>query len=93
MESFAFTFIYIGTYTVKFNYTISPSGLITHLSKAWGGKASDKCIVLKEKILEKFSTKEAVMVDKGYNILEETKAKGNFNVDLMFLVHYSFFSS
>lgn len=65
---------------MKFNYTTTPSGVISHLSKAWGGKASDKHIVLAEKVLDKFSANDGLMVDKGYNILEETKAKGSLSI-------------
>lgn len=58
-----------------------PSGLIANISRAYGGKASDKYIILKEKVIENLSVGSAVMVDKGYDIAKETSAKGcSYNI-------------
>lgn len=50
---------------------MAPSGLITYISKAFGGRASDKQIVLKTKILDMIQPNEAVMVDKGFLLEKE----------------------
>ena len=55
---------------------MSPSGLIIHCSKVYGGKASDKHIFLNENLLDKLEEGDAVMVDKGYAIGSETAEKG-----------------
>lgn len=54
--------------TVKFMVGISPSGLITFISKAYGGRASDKIIFEQSGILKQLNRGEAVMVDKGFLI-------------------------
>lgn len=59
---------YKTTQTIKFMVGISPSGLITFVSKAYGGRASDKAIFEQSGILNKLNRGEAVMVDKGFLI-------------------------
>lgn len=44
-------FIHIGKATVKFQITVNPFGLITDVSKAYGGKSSDKAIFLESNVL------------------------------------------
>lgn len=58
-------------HTLKFNMGIAPCGLITELSPAFGGRASDKLIVHQSEILDKLSYRDGVMVDKGYKIDKE----------------------
>lgn len=71
---------YKGTETVKILIGISPAGQITFLSSAFGGRASDKTIFNKSKILEKLIPGvDAVMVDKGFSIDEEC---ANYNIKL-----------
>ncbi|KAF2890680.1 hypothetical protein ILUMI_15493, partial [Ignelater luminosus] len=53
---------------------ISPSGMITYLSKAYGGRASDKAIFNKEKIIVLLIPgHDAIMVNKGFLIDDECK--------------------
>lgn len=66
----------VGCQTGKINITSVPSGLVANVSRAYGGKASDKYIVLKEKVIENLTAGNGVMVDKGYDIEKETSAKG-----------------
>ncbi|XP_028146882.2 uncharacterized protein LOC114340340 [Diabrotica virgifera virgifera] len=55
--------------TVKFMTGISPGGLITYVSEPYGGRASDKTIFEQSNIILKLdSSKDAVMVDKGFLI-------------------------
>lgn len=62
---------YKKNHTVKFNVGIAPSGLVTEISPAFGGRASDKRIVNESGILDKLIYNDAVMVDKGYAIDKE----------------------
>lgn len=62
---------YKGTNTIKFLIGVAPSGLITFVSKAYGGRASDKQIVLQSKLLDTLSPNDGVMVDKGFLIDDE----------------------
>ncbi|XP_015124742.1 uncharacterized protein LOC107046609 [Diachasma alloeum] len=60
---------YKGTHTVKFMIGVTPSGLISFLSKSFGGRASDKQIFSKSGILElMIPNVDSVMVDKGFLI-------------------------
>lgn len=59
---------YKGTFTFKFLVGISPGGLITYISKPYGGRASDKIIFEQSGLVNKMSKFDAVMVDKGFLI-------------------------
>lgn len=67
---------YKGTNTVKFLVSITPGGLISFVSDAYSGKSSDKFIFNSEKLIEKFEENDAIMVDKGFAILQEITEKG-----------------
>ncbi|KAJ8909965.1 hypothetical protein NQ315_005972 [Exocentrus adspersus] len=55
--------------TVKFMTGVSPGGLITYVSKPYGGRASDKVIFEESNIIAKLDPgRDAVMVDKGFRI-------------------------
>ena len=62
---------YKGRHTVKFMIGISPSGVITFVSKVYGGRASDKFIFKDSKVLELCGHGDAVMVDQGFAIETE----------------------
>jgi len=57
-------------HTAKWCVGIAPSGLI-FISVSFGGRASDKLIVNKSRILDKLEVNDGVMVDKGFNIDNE----------------------
>lgn len=65
---------YKSTNTVKILLGIAPSGLITFVSKAMGGKASDKFIFNHSRIAYKCQPRDAIMCDKGFQIEEECAA-------------------
>lgn len=67
---------YKGTNTIKFLVGIAPCGVIMFLSKAYGGRASDKFIFNDSKVLQKCSPGQGVMTDKGFNIDSECKEAG-----------------
>lgn len=51
---------------------ITPRDLISHVSRGYSGKASDKMIFNSENLIEKFDPYEdAIMVDKGVMIEKE----------------------
>lgn len=52
-------------HTMKFLIGITPSGLISCVSKGYGGRASYKSIFNSEKIIDKLDPFDAIMVDKG----------------------------
>ena len=50
---------------------VAPCGVISFLSKVYGGRASDKYIFDDSKILDTCEIGDAVMVDKGFAIVDE----------------------
>lgn len=67
---------YKGDLTVKFLTEVTPAGIIVHVSKSSGGRASDKCIFEHSDILQHLeSGRDAVMVDKGFLIDDECMNK------------------
>lgn len=59
------------SHTMKFLIGITPSGLISYVSKGYGGRASDKAIFCNENIINKLDPHDAIMVDKGILIEKE----------------------
>lgn len=56
---------------------ITPGGLISHVSKAYSGKVSDKHIFNEENLIEKFdSHNDSVMMDKCTLIEDELLHRG-----------------
>ena len=63
---------------VKFLIAVTPTGSICFLSKAWGGRASDKLITQKSGFLEHISFRDVVMADRGFNISDELAICGAY---------------
>lgn len=59
---------YKGALTVKFLTGVSPAGLITFVSDAYGGRASDKFIFEESNLISKLESGTAIMADKGFLI-------------------------
>ena len=57
---------YKGTNTVKFMTGVTPGGLISCVSKAYGGRLSDKAILEQSCLIEKIEKNASIMVDKGF---------------------------
>ncbi|KAF2892070.1 hypothetical protein ILUMI_14103, partial [Ignelater luminosus] len=66
---------YKGTHTVKYLIGIASSGLITFLSKGYGGRASDKAIFNAEHLIDQLDPGDAIMVNKGILIEKECMEK------------------
>ena len=62
--------------TVKYFIAITPSGAISFLSKEWGGRVSDKELVVSSGFLDKLDHGDEVLTDRGFNIKEELAMKG-----------------
>ena len=58
-------------HTAKISMNVTPSGLISHCSAAFGGRASDKVITKHTGVYDKCDPGDGIMVDKGYHIEEE----------------------
>ena len=54
--------------TFKLLVVISPTGVVTFLSKLWGGSTSDKQIVKETGFLNLLEKGDSVMADKGFTI-------------------------
>ncbi|KAJ8981460.1 hypothetical protein NQ317_000136 [Molorchus minor] len=53
--------------TIKFMTGVSPGGLITYVSKCYGGRTSDKAIFEQSGLIKQLEmSKDAIMVDKGF---------------------------
>ncbi|XP_030758012.1 uncharacterized protein LOC115883742 [Sitophilus oryzae] len=60
---------YKSNITVKFMTGVSPGGLITYISKPYGGRASDKVIFEESNLISLLNpNRDAIMVDKGFVI-------------------------
>lgn len=62
--------------TVKVLVGIAPNGAITFLSKAWGGRTSDKKITSECGFLECLDPGDLVMADRGFPIQEDLLIRG-----------------
>ena len=54
--------------TVKVLIGVSPDGMVTYISRVWGGRASDRHICEKDKALKNIPSGMAVMADKGFEV-------------------------
>ena len=49
---------------------IAAQGFITYISKAWGGRTSDKCITANSGILDTLTPGDVIRDDRGFSIEE-----------------------
>ena len=70
-----YSFYYSGQ-TLKFLVGIASSGKIIFISRAYGGRASDKFITNDSGLLDLLEENDGVMVDKGFQIEEEVADRG-----------------
>lgn len=62
--------------TVKVLIAVAPTGSICFISKAWGGRVSDKVITQKCGFLEKLQYGDYVMADRGFNVHDDLAVCG-----------------
>lgn len=55
-------------HTIKYMVGVSPGGIITFLSRGYGGRASDKAIFDQSEIVNLLTPDDHIMVDKGFLI-------------------------
>ena len=56
--------------TTKYLICISPQGVITFISKGWGGRTSDKHITEHSGFLKHLQHGDVILADRGFNIAE-----------------------
>ena len=57
--------------TLKYLVAIAPDGLISFISKAWGGRTTDRYIVQHSGILDLIEPHDLVLADRGFTIRED----------------------
>lgn len=62
--------------TIKFLVSIVPCGSISFISKAYGGRTSDKVITLRSGYLDFINHGDVVMADRGFLIHDELASRG-----------------
>ncbi|KAH7946083.1 hypothetical protein HPB49_020225 [Dermacentor silvarum] len=62
---------YKNSNTIKVLVGITPNGLISYISECWGGKISDKQLVLQTDFTKYLDYGDEVMADRGFNVTEE----------------------
>ncbi|XP_077484039.1 uncharacterized protein LOC144094053 [Amblyomma americanum] len=67
---------YKSSNTIKFMVSITPCGAISFVTKCWGGRASDKEIILKSGFLDKLQEGDIVLADRGFLIREDVAHRG-----------------
>jgi len=62
--------------TAKVLIGIAPTGSITFISQAWGGRVSDKVITQQSGFLKRINPGDVVLADRGFNIHDELAIRG-----------------
>ena len=73
--------------TAKVQIGSSSTGVITSISDTYGGSISDKELFMKSNVLEHLHENEAIMVDKGFLVLDTLQGTGVELIRPPFLSH------
>lgn len=57
--------------TLKYLVAITPDGMISFISNAWGGRATDRYIVQKSGFLDLIEPYDLILADRGFTIRED----------------------
>jgi hypothetical protein len=66
---------YKSSFTIKFLIAIAPCGLITFLSQAYGGRATDSFITVDSGLLKLLEPNDVVLANKGFPQIFEDSAR------------------
>ena len=64
--------------TVKVLIAVTPTGSICFISKAWGGRVSDKVITQKCGFLDHIQRGDVVLADRGFNVRDDLAIAGAY---------------
>lgn len=62
--------------TIKLLVAINPNGAITFISRAFGGRVSDKVIIQRSGFLQLIEHRDVVLADRGFLISDELACRG-----------------
>ena len=62
--------------TVKYMISITPQGIVSYISKGYGGRVSDKFIIENCGYLDKLQPGDVVLADRGFNVEESVAYRG-----------------
>lgn len=64
--------------TLKYLVAIAPDGLISFISRAWGGRTTDRYIVQKSGFLDLIEPYDLILADRGFTIREDLLFKNAY---------------
>lgn len=62
--------------TVKYLISVTPQGTVSFISKGYGGRVSDKHITINSGYLNKLTSGDVVLADRGFNVEESVAYRG-----------------
>nr|XP_022304109.1 uncharacterized protein LOC111111416 [Crassostrea virginica]XP_022312597.1 uncharacterized protein LOC111117720 [Crassostrea virginica] len=66
--------------TFKVLIGVAPNGLVTFVSRLWGGNTSDRHITMHDSLLPKLSAGDVIMADKGFTVEDLLPADVGLNI-------------